>query len=279
MTVQNDERNMESGHEATTRSVNKNIEERLTCTFTLDHAQTHRIIHVLDSYSRIWMGQYSDIAWNLRSEFSIYQFDVQGVDCAIRCLLEAVRALAIPKLSSAGFSGSYGIWSPETQYLSDGKACNAYDMQQVIRHAEAWHTTPSGGPGVNFDEPWIQGSLPPITCECEGASEASFCMLLHLSPPHCELLREAIEVYALLLELRLRDMFELFFNEPNALELASSLDRLLLNVINREAIVLAQDDAFRLRKMASDLCDQLEKHQDQSHKAPLDDIPVTVYEE
>ena len=233
------------------RKADGEIEERRSLDLMLDHEQTHHVIQALDSYSRIWMGQYSDIAWNLRLIFDLYRLDEKGLDCAIRGLLEAIRALAIPKLAAFSFHGSFGIWSPETELLSGGRACNAYDMQQVIRHAEAWHTHPAGGFGVSFSEPWIRGSLQPLICSCKGESEKSFRMALHLQPEHLELLQEATEAYALLLELRLHDMFELFFDETNTLELASTLEHLLDRVVSQETASLAREEAAHLRRIPS----------------------------
>lgn len=234
-----------------TRSAPSDIEEQSSIDLCLNHMQVHSLISALDSYSRIWMGQYSDIAMNLRVEFSLYRLDERGIDCAIRCLLEAIRALAIPKLATFGFSGSFGIWNPDTDQLSKGKACNAYDMQQMIRHDEAWHTHPEGGSTVNYKEPWIQGTLPPLACDCEGDSEESFHMVLHLLPAHYELLFEALEVNALLLELRLRDMFAFFFDKPSALELASSLENLLADVVDPEIAAGARESALQLRAIGN----------------------------
>lgn len=239
-----------------TRSASSNIEEQSSIDLCLNHMQVHSLISALDAYSRIWMSQYSDIAMNLKVEFSLYRLDERGIDCVIRCLLEAIRALAMPKLATFGFSGSFGIWNPDTDQLSKGKACNAYDMQQVIRHDEAWRTHPEGGSTVNYKEPWIRGTLPPLVCDCEGDSEGSFRMVLHLPPAHYELLCEALEVNALLLELRLRTMFAFFLDKPSALELASSLENLLANVVDPEIAAGARERASQLRAIANAVDDQ-----------------------
>ena len=222
-----------------------------TTDLVLNYTQTHTVIKALDSYSRIWMGQFDHVAWDLRTEFDLFRFDDQGLDRAIEYLLGAIRALAIPELASANLFSSFGIWSQDAERMSNGRASSAYDMQQVIRHEEAWHNNPSGGSGTSYRRPWVRGPLPKLVCTCSGDSEESFLMTVHLLPKHRSLLEEVIEVRSLLLELRLRDMLSIFFDCPRALDLARALERLILGAVDPEVLSSACEETARLQRALS----------------------------
>ena len=117
---------------------------------TLTPEQVRVLNDALDLYSRVHIGQFH----RLKEEF----WDkLQDVDAAIRmenCLLEA-RQDAFPELSGPGHSHSMS--SPAVK--EEGKI--AWDIQQVVRVADAYARHPEGGQTVNFNSPlWTSVSTP-----------------------------------------------------------------------------------------------------------------------
>lgn len=70
---------------------------------------------------------------------------------------KALRDLYFPELTGHQFLGM-------THEDVDERAKIAWDTYQVIRHAVAWHKTPTGGFTVSFDPPFKVSSTPLPTC-------------------------------------------------------------------------------------------------------------------
>ena len=113
-------------------------------------------INSLDTYSRIWMGQFDhiDLAWRMW-RFATYGQSRESHICEE--LLMAMRALFLPETAILGRGASLGIWSDKVNEL----AVCAHDMQQVIRHDWSWFNEPEGDCMSRwFDTPYLHGSLP-----------------------------------------------------------------------------------------------------------------------
>lgn len=95
------------------------------------------VISSLDTYSRIWMGQFDHIDFALRM-YRFRTYSERGESRMCEDLLTGMRALFLPELAGRGQMASLGIWSDEVNEL----AVCAYDMQQVIRHDWSWFEEP-----------------------------------------------------------------------------------------------------------------------------------------
>lgn len=87
------------------------------------------ILQALDLYSRIWIGQYDHILWDLRWYRNCNQLD--ELDKTLRREFLDIRNIVLPGLHECSLNGSYGIFSPDR----DTKAAIAYDMQQELPHS------------------------------------------------------------------------------------------------------------------------------------------------
>lgn len=89
------------------------------------------VLNALDFYSRIWIGQYDHMLWDLRWYRNCSQLDAW--DDTLRRKFWDIRNIILPGLRKYSLNGSYGIFSPDR----NAKAAIAYDMQQEfhsLRH-------------------------------------------------------------------------------------------------------------------------------------------------
>lgn len=114
---------------------------------TLKIKDIHRMIRELDTYSRLYMGQYEEI-FRVREYSFMFQSGTE-----LRDICYKLRTVVIPKLVGVSFNGSLGIWGPDTPM----NAQRAYDIQQILRYQLAYLEKPSGGNTVNFNNPFIHG--------------------------------------------------------------------------------------------------------------------------
>lgn len=114
---------------------------------TLKIKDIHRMIRELDTYSRLYMGQYEEI-FRVREYLFMFQSGTE-----LRDICYKLRTVVIPKLVGVSFNGSLGIWGPDTPM----NAQRAYDIQQILRYQLAYHEKPGGGNTVNFNNPFIHG--------------------------------------------------------------------------------------------------------------------------
>lgn len=110
---------------------------------TLKIKDIHRMIRELDTYSRLYMGQYEEI-FRVREYSFMFQSGTE-----LRDICYKLRTVVIPKLVGVSFNGSLGIWGPDTPM----NAQRAYDIQQILRYQLAYHEKPGGGNTVNFNNP------------------------------------------------------------------------------------------------------------------------------
>jgi hypothetical protein len=117
---------------------------------TLTEEQADILLMSLETYSRLKMGQFNAVT----DLFPARDFD-RGKAAAA---LQEARQTVMPELDPRGY---YGIRNLE----AGEQARVAFDIQQVLRHALAWHWHPEGGIGVCYDEPYKTSRAPLIRVE------------------------------------------------------------------------------------------------------------------
>lgn len=205
-------------------------------TIELNLEETRRMTSALDFYSRIWIGQYGEML--LCTGYFTSVFDQDPTQRKLEDIMCRMHAIILPSIGHFDMSGSLGIWSNKT----DDRAICAYDMQQVIRFARARHLHPEGGMTVDFNTPWIRGSLPKVTCTCTGNQE-DFVLTLQAESLNLALVAEALEVYDLGLRGQITQMMGHFTDSPEALVLASTTEPLFRKVADEAGwIVFGEGD-------------------------------------
>lgn len=69
------------------------------------------VLNALDFYSRIWIGQYDHMLWDLRWYRNCSQLD--ALDDTLRRKFWDIRNIILPGLRKYSLNGSYGIFSPD----------------------------------------------------------------------------------------------------------------------------------------------------------------------
>ena len=100
--------------------------------------QLRVILQALDIYSRIGQGQ----LWPIADLFI-------GNDQVDLTKLREILRSAGPLITELAPNSYFGINSKEVDEIYK----MAYDMQQVLRNAQSWNESPTGGWTANFDEP------------------------------------------------------------------------------------------------------------------------------
>jgi len=113
----------------------------------VDEQQARILVAALDLYSRIGIGQLTEVVRVYNYE---WKTPIPMVDRLVEVMNEAKRVIGF------GPGGSYGIHSPDVHDVFR----RAFDIQCVIRHRLAFDRTPEGGFGVDFDTPRQIGELP-----------------------------------------------------------------------------------------------------------------------
>ena len=119
---------------------------------TLTEEQAYTLWEALETYNRLMMGQFNAVT----DLFPARDFD-RGKAAAA---LQEARQTVMPELDPRGY---YGIRNLE----AGEQARVAFDIQQVLRHALAWHRHPAGGIGVCYDEPYKTSRAPLIRVEIQ----------------------------------------------------------------------------------------------------------------
>ncbi len=113
--------------------------------------QAQVLVNALDLYSRIGMGQFSEITHVLRMNAL---GNPSGQADALAKVDELTR-----KASSYWMGGSGDYYGIASEKINDIFRV-AWDLQQVIRYRLAWDRKPEGGIQVHFDEPWKSSAEP-----------------------------------------------------------------------------------------------------------------------
>lgn len=134
----------------------------------LTASQAQTLVHALDLYSRIGIGQFEQIAHLARMGMIRQR---EGVDQAGTAYEVAAEYLNEAKRAIIGFepNASHGIHSP----LVDDEFRVAWDLQKVIRHRLAWDRAgcpakrdwAGGMMGVDYDSPHPASKEPLATME------------------------------------------------------------------------------------------------------------------
>ncbi len=190
---------------------------------TLKDSEIGTCISALDFYSRMYMGQYGEIDFELRQYRFDSEFDNQYM-FARKHIYTAIRNLVFRenKIAEWDLNGSLGIWSEDT----DVRAKNAYDMQQVIRYHYAWFTNPDGGMGRNFDAPLLGGELTPIICDCLKTEQGIAMDISDIEKEHIDIMIVAARVYLCLLTIQINKLMKYYTQDENALGLALAVEKL-----------------------------------------------------
>ena len=192
-------------------------------TIDLSRNEVLDVINALDTYSRIWMGQFShlDLAWRMW-RFTTYSQSRESRICEE--LLMGMRALFVPEAAVLGRGASLGIWSDKVNEL----AVCAYDMQQVIRHDWSWFNEPEGDHMSRwFDEPYLHGSLPAPSTECHLLDDGSSAMRLSLEGSSLRLLLDALLANDRLLDLSIVALMQLYTRDDRVLAIAQMVEDIL----------------------------------------------------
>ena len=201
---------------------------------TLKDSEIGTCISALDFYSRMYMGQYGEIDFELRQYRFDSEFDNQHM-FARKHIYTAIRNLVFRenKIAEWDLYGSLGIWSEDT----DVRAKNAYDMQQVIRYYYAWCCNPEGGMGRNFDAPLFGGEIKPLKCDCSKSEQEVVMNIFDIDKEHLEIMIAAARVYLYLFTIQINKLMKYYTKDENALELALAVEKLYdkddLPAINR----------------------------------------------
>ena len=115
-------------------------------TIELSETQAYILRDALDGYSRNLAGQVSVAVMDAVNYMALrkgHKIDTYS----LRTQLGDMQAL----ITGLDYGASFGIYAPE---IPD-RARQAYDLQQVIRHAVSWHLNPDpkGLSTVDFDTP------------------------------------------------------------------------------------------------------------------------------
>lgn len=109
---------------------------------TMTEAQAQTIMNALDFYSRVGIGQVSEMKKVMEENFN----KIWNLDSTVDPHIEAVKKIYFPELSEGGYHSIFSSLAHEESKIS-------WDLIQVIRHAIAWHKNPVGGLTVNFGNP------------------------------------------------------------------------------------------------------------------------------
>ena len=184
--------------------------------------EAQKLIECLDLYSRVFMGQYDQILFQIRfsrirSKAGLTDYYMREEE--IEEALHKARNLALPDAKHFGFNGSYGIWSDK----NDMRSIIAYDIQQVLRHSLAYHDHPEGGITVNFREPWIHGDTEPIKVSFEGA-DLNPDVIIEMNERNRAIITDAVKSYLFFYKGKMKQFLEFFTDNDEAIRLVDELE-------------------------------------------------------
>lgn len=188
------------------------------------------VIRALDLYSRIFIGQYDHLNWDIRLNADTKKAswnEIEGAEIMRTFLFKEIRDIIIPDLAHFELYASHGIWNFNR---NDPRAIDAYDLQQTIRFTDAWFRRPEGGISVCFSKPWIRGRYPEVSVEITGTRN-DYQMTIELLQEQFVILKEAAEVFLHAQCQEFEKMFAMFTNDQKALELARKAEQ--YNVVQR----------------------------------------------
>lgn len=182
------------------------------------------IINALDFYSRIWIGQYDRLLYDIRWYKNIHKLD--DMENNIISDLMSIRNILLPELTY-GFHSSYGIFSPEIDY----RAGVAYNMQQEFRYKLAWFEYPAGGVTVNFNPPLRVESDPydKPNAECKYENE-KLIIEVDICKEQLDIILSALHVNHAKQICDIVSLFSVYTNNNGVFTISQHLTSLLSNI-------------------------------------------------
>lgn len=177
-----------------------------------------KIQTALDFYVRMQIGQYDNIEDYMRWNKVVDRVD--HVSDQVTGLLLIARNTVFPKLNrglsgSIGLSGCFGVFSQDRPV----KGGIAYDIYQEVRYKRSYFLRPEGGWTVDFDRPlWCDDDpcpRPEASLWKEGSTDYA---KLKVCKEQKDVIVDALKVYAMLCETKLRKMLVYFTDDKYALD-------------------------------------------------------------
>jgi hypothetical protein len=138
-----EQQEMSAAKKAKTPPAIKREDKRDTAklTITLNVEQAYVLMHAMEFYARIHIGQFDHLEWafishDLRRDFIWRDQDKRD---ELRRLLNAARDIVFPELVHMGSNASHGIHSTD---IVEG-AHDAWDIYQSVRRTLAFHRNPN----------------------------------------------------------------------------------------------------------------------------------------
>lgn len=190
--------------------------------------EMRKIINALDFYSRIWIGQYDHILWELRWTRDCDQLDKLDNELAAR--LMRMRNILQPELMAYGWSASHGIFSDEISY----KAGVAYDMQQVFRYELATFLEPD-----EKKRSWCVDFNTPMKCDLDPykfpkakcfEKDGDVYEEINVEKEQYEIIQDALVIKEALLNGDITRIFSFYTDDDEVLKLANKVTELLATV-------------------------------------------------
>ena len=218
----------------------------------LKGSEIGNVINALDLYSRIWIGQYEHIMYEMRWIKDCKEIDAREDD--LKWLFIYLRNSAMPELSFYGFSGSYGIFSPKR----DIRAAVAYDLQQEIRYRRAWFEKPEGDYTVDFDKPLPCEDdpypFPKAVCRKDGTETV---LSAEVVTAQAEIIIAALEIKCLMENGDFKKLFSYYTQNEQAISCAEKITEIYAEIPDDTHF---QYHADALRILADKIRKQIPRH-------------------
>ena len=225
------------------------------------------VINALDLYSRIWIGQYNHIMYEMRWIKDCEKLDAREDD--LRRMFISLRNITLPELSFYGFSGSYGIFSPQR----DIRAAVAYDLQQEIRYRRAWFEKPEGDYTVDFDKPLPCGDdpypFPKAVCRKDGTDTVLYAEVV---TAQAETIITALEIKYLMENGNFKELFSHYTQNEQAISCAEKITEIYA--------IIPDDTRFQhhteeLHELADKIRKQIPRHR-AFFRCPFSNVDVMI---
>ena len=187
-----------------------------------------KIVKALDFYSRIWIGQYLEIDYEIT--WLKKEAPNEILETKITSLLLKIRSKLLP-LSNRDIGqtlyASYGIFSNKI----DERAGTAYDMQQAIRYTLAWFLHPEGGWTVDFGSPLRAGRVYPVPKASCVNNDGNIEMEVSLTDKsQFMIIEDAIETLNLVRRGKIEKLFSYYTDDKEALLTASEIEKVYTKI-------------------------------------------------
>lgn len=195
--------------------------------FTVDEAVC--IENALDLYSRIWIGQYDHIDFDLRWKKNCTVLD--RYEKTIQAEFIKLREILMPELINYGYYGSHGIFSSERDF----RAGVSYDIIQEMRYRIAWFEHPEGGNTVDFGRPLRceDDPYPPIDASCS-KKDGKTILDMDAVSDQAEIMLTALNVKDAENHFDIRKMFSFYTDNVLALSCAERLTQIYAEIPDDE---------------------------------------------